>query len=118
VRQPSHHGVARRALAPAAAAPPVRLDETPGQRPAPGGAATDHRPNGLGVTAFATNTTRGQLPDLELTTQLGGVTSDAGTVAASVGMAIARPGTSVADAVREADAAVYAAKRVRRAREK
>ncbi len=50
-----------------------------------------------------------------LTAELGGVTSDAHTVAASVGMATAHPGTSVGDAVREADAAMYAAKRGRRA---
>ncbi|MEO6880095.1 MAG: sensor domain-containing diguanylate cyclase [Mycobacteriaceae bacterium] len=50
-----------------------------------------------------------------LAAELGGVTSDADTVAASVGMATAHPRTSVADAVREADAAMYAAKRARRA---
>ncbi|MBA2559728.1 MAG: sensor domain-containing diguanylate cyclase [Propionibacteriales bacterium] len=51
-----------------------------------------------------------------LTARLGGVTSCAGTVAASVGAATALPGSSVADAVREADMAMYAAKRARRLR--
>lgn len=50
-----------------------------------------------------------------LSDRLGGVTSCRRTVAASIGMATAHPGCSVADAVREADAAMYAAKRTRRA---
>jgi diguanylate cyclase (GGDEF)-like protein len=49
-----------------------------------------------------------------LRTALCGVTSSAGTVGASLGMATASCGGSVADAVREADAAMYQAKRARR----
>ena len=49
-----------------------------------------------------------------LSNQLGSATSCARTVAASVGMASAGPGASLADAVREADAAMYAHKRQRR----
>lgn len=51
-----------------------------------------------------------------LARRLGGITSDADTVAASLGMATAHPGCSVADAMREADAAMYRAKRDRRTR--
>ncbi|WP_127783012.1 sensor domain-containing diguanylate cyclase [Rhodococcus sp. X156] len=47
---------------------------------------------------------------------LGGGDAGSGRVSGSVGMATAAPGTSVADAVREADSAMYAAKRARRAR--
>jgi len=50
-----------------------------------------------------------------LSDRLGGATSCQRTVAASIGMATAYPGGSVADAAREADAAMYAAKRARRA---
>lgn len=50
-----------------------------------------------------------------LSQRLGGVTSCQRTVAASVGMATAQAGDSVADAVRDADASMYAAKRARRA---
>ena len=46
--------------------------------------------------------------------RLGGVTSSERTVAASVGAATAQPFGSVADAAREADAAMYLAKRARR----
>ena len=51
-----------------------------------------------------------------LSAQLGGATSCERSVAASLGMATALPYGSVADAVREADARMYAAKRARRAR--
>ncbi len=50
-----------------------------------------------------------------LSNRLGGVTSCQATVAASLGMATAYPGASVADAVREADTLMYASKRARRA---
>ncbi len=46
---------------------------------------------------------------------LGGITSCQGAVVASIGVGTAHPGGSVADAVRDADAAMYAAKRARRA---
>lgn len=61
--------------------------------------------DGLGTERLAT-----------LSERLGGVTSCERTVAASVGVATAPPGCSVADAVREADASMYAAKRARRLR--
>jgi diguanylate cyclase (GGDEF)-like protein len=51
-----------------------------------------------------------------LSAQLGGATSCERSVAASLGMATALPHGSVADAVREADALMYAAKRARRVR--
>jgi diguanylate cyclase (GGDEF)-like protein len=47
--------------------------------------------------------------------RLGGVTSSVKQAAASIGMATTLPGGSVADAVREADLAMYAVKRGRRA---
>ena len=50
-----------------------------------------------------------------LRVRLGGVTSCESTVAASVGAATVPPGGRVADAAREADASMYAAKRSRRA---
>ncbi|GGL90263.1 hypothetical protein GCM10011594_07420 [Nakamurella endophytica] len=49
-----------------------------------------------------------------LTSRLGGRVSTQGSVAASVGSATAGPRNSLADAVRQADAAMYAAKRIRR----
>ncbi len=49
-----------------------------------------------------------------LSERLGSATSCVRTVAASLGMASAGPGASVADAVREADAAMYMHKRQRR----
>jgi len=51
---------------------------------------------------------------VSLSAQLGGMTSCESTVAASLGAATTRPGGSVADAAREADAAMYRAKRHRR----
>ena len=50
-----------------------------------------------------------------LRASLSGVTSREDIVAASLGTATATPGTSIADAVREADADMYTAKRARRA---
>ncbi len=50
-----------------------------------------------------------------LSDRLGGATSCQRTVAASIGMATAYPGGSIADAAREADASMYAVKRARRA---
>lgn len=49
-----------------------------------------------------------------LATALGGTTSCQNTVAASIGVGTARPGASVADALREADTSMYTAKRARR----
>ena len=51
---------------------------------------------------------------VSLSAQLGGMTSCESTVAASLGAATTRPGGSVADAAREADAAMYRAKQRRR----
>lgn len=59
----------------------------------------------------------GELAAHRLTTlseRRGGATSCQRTVVASIGMATAQPGRSVADTVREADASMYAAERARR----